>query len=33
LVGTWDPSALVDGVTMIAPRVGFFDLNGSGPRE
>lgn len=28
LVGTWDTPPLVDGGTMIAPRGGFFDLNG-----
>ena len=28
LVGTWDTPVLVDGGTMIAPRGGFFDLDG-----
>jgi tricorn protease len=28
LVGTWDTPAFVDGGAMIAPRGGFFDLNG-----
>jgi tricorn protease len=28
LVGTWDTPTLVDGGTMIAPRGGFFDLDG-----
>lgn len=28
LVGTWDTPPLLDGGTMIAPRGGFFDLNG-----
>lgn len=28
LVGTWDTPPLIDGGTMIAPRGGFFDLDG-----
>jgi tricorn protease len=28
LVGTWDTPPLIDGGAMIAPRGGFFDLNG-----
>jgi tricorn protease len=28
LVGTWDTPQFVDGGAMIAPRGGFFDLNG-----
>jgi tricorn protease len=28
LVGTWDTPQLMDGGTMIAPRGGFFDVNG-----
>ena len=28
LVGTWDTPPLLDGGTMIAPRGGFFDING-----
>jgi tricorn protease len=29
LVGTWDTPPLVDGGTMIAPRGGFFDIDGN----
>jgi tricorn protease len=28
LVGTWDTPPLLDGGSMIAPRGGFFDING-----
>jgi tricorn protease len=28
LVGTWDTPPLLDGGTMIAPRGGFYDLDG-----
>ncbi len=28
LVGTWDTPAFIDGGTMIAPRGGFYDVNG-----
>jgi tricorn protease len=28
LVGTWDTPPFVDGGTMIAPRGGFYDVNG-----
>jgi tricorn protease len=28
LVGTWDTPLFIDGGTMVAPRGGFYDLNG-----